>query len=183
MNYPRSFRHREQLPFTPNSLWKIESGYARTMTWNAEGAIAALGIWGTGDVIGHCLSNIEPYQIECLGPVVAREVAISNNCTRLLLSHIQQIEQLLNLANIQQASARLIGLLEWLAQRFGRLESHGYLIDIPLTHQSIAELIGTTRVTVTRTLSELERAGKIQRLRQHRILLQSCERSDLAMRK
>jgi CRP-like cAMP-binding protein len=160
------------LPYSAR-LWQIESGYVRSLTWNDIGTITALGIWGTGDIVGHCLSSIQPYQIECLSPVVVREVSL--DCTHLLLSHIQQMEQLLSLAHIQQTSARLMSLLEWLAQRFGQLNSQGYLIDIPLTHQSIAELIGTTRVTVTRLLNELERTEKIQRLRQHRILLKETK--------
>jgi CRP-like cAMP-binding protein len=171
----RSFGHRDQLPYSPHSFWQIESGYVRSLTWNDAGTITALGIWGSGDIVGHCLSTITPYQIECLGRVNLREVAFSDDCTHLLLSHIQQMERLLSLANIQQVSVRLLSFLEWLAQRFGKPNSQGYLIDVPLTHQLISELIGTTRVTVTRLLNELERTAKIQRLRQHRILLQELQ--------
>lgn len=169
----RSFRYREHLPFTRDGLWRIESGYVRTITWDDEGTISALGIWGTGEVVGHQLSTITPYQIECLTPVLVREIPLSDDCTHLLLSHLHQVETLLNVTSIKQTMVRLVKLLEWLSQRFGRLDEQGYLIDIPLTHQCISELIGATRVTVTRSLSELRRAGKIQQLCQHRILLQN----------
>jgi CRP-like cAMP-binding protein len=173
--YPRSFRHREQLPESLNYLWKIESGYVRSLTWDDTGTIAVLGIWGTGDIVGHQLSEIEPYQIECLTPVLASEVALSGDCIHLLLSHIRQTEILLSLSHIKHASERLFSILEWLAGRFGKLNEQGCLIDVPLTHQSMAELIGSTRVTVTRTLSQLERSGKLQQLRQHRILLKDSK--------
>ncbi|BAU09992.1 putative Crp/Fnr family transcriptional regulator [Leptolyngbya sp. NIES-3755] len=169
----RSFRHRDRIPAVPNRLWSIESGYVRSLTWDETGTIAALGIWGTGDIVGHQLSKIQPYQIECLTPVLVREIPLSGDCVHLLLSHLQQMEILLSLASIKQASDRLMSLLEWLSQRFGELNDQGYVIDVPLTHQSISELIGSTRVTVTRILNQLERESKIQQLRQHRILLRS----------
>lgn len=37
----------------------------------------------------------------------------------------------------------------------------GQLIDLRLTHQEIAEVIGTTRVTVTRLLKQFEREAII----------------------
>ncbi|MCU0551622.1 MAG: Crp/Fnr family transcriptional regulator [Leptolyngbya sp. Prado105] len=168
---PRSFRHREHLP--AKGIWRIESGYVRSITWDETGTVSALGIWGTGDVVGHPLSNIEPYQIECLTPVLTREIVLSSDFIPLLLSHIQQMEVLLDLVHVKQVSERLMRLLEWLTQRFGKLNEQGCVIDVPLTHQSIADLIGSTRVTVTRLLNQLERTGQIQQLRQHRILLRN----------
>lgn len=169
---PRSFRHREHLP--AQGVWQIESGYVRSITWDEIGTVSALGIWGTGDIVGHSLSNIEPYQIECLSPVLTREIVLSSDSIHLLLSHSQQIEILLNCVHVKQVSERLIRLLEWLAQRFGKRNEQGYVIDVPLTHQSIADLIGSTRVTVTRLLNQLERTGQIQQLRQHRIFLRNA---------
>jgi CRP-like cAMP-binding protein len=46
--------------------------------------------------------------------------------------------------------ARLI--LEWSAS--GKATKDGTQVKVPLTHQEIAEFLGTTRETVTRTLSE-----------------------------
>jgi hypothetical protein len=40
----------------------------------------------------------------------------------------------------------------------------GHLIDLRLTHQEIAEILGITRVTVTRLLREFEQQGAIARL-------------------
>jgi CRP-like cAMP-binding protein len=56
-------------------------------------------------------------------------------------------------------------------KKFGREIEQGQLIDLRLTHQEIAEIIGATRVTVTRLLNEFEKRGIIQRLPQHFILL------------
>jgi CRP-like cAMP-binding protein len=45
------------------------------------------------------------------------------------------------------------------------------LIDLRLTHQDIAEIIGSTRVTVTRLLNAFEKQGIIQRMQRRFIVL------------
>ena len=66
-------------------------------------------------------------------------------------------------------------LLTWLAKKFGSEVKQGHLIDLGLTHQDIAEMLGISRVTVTRTLGIFEQQGVIQRLSIHRIILQDSE--------
>lgn len=168
----RSFRHREVIPVSSSHLWKIESGYVRTVTWDMSGEVTTLGIWGTGDIVGKPLSQLDPYQIECLTPVQASEFAFSRHqLGEVMFCHIQHLERLVNILHTRQTSSRLLKLLEWLAQRFGHKVDRGSVIEIRLTHQIIAEIISTTRVTVTRLLKELERQEKLILLRKHRILL------------
>lgn len=69
----------------------------------------------------------------------------------------------------------LIKLLAWLSKRFGREVEQGRLIDMRLTHEDIADLLGSTRVTITRILKQLEEDGLIHRLRLHRIVLREEE--------
>lgn len=71
----------------------------------------------------------------------------------------------------------VLELLTWLAQRFGRPIEQGTLIDLPLTHQQLAETISTTRVTVTRLLEQLEQAGLIWRIRRRIVLLSDRDRA------
>lgn len=59
---------------------------------------------------------------------------------------------------------RLLDGLWWLANRFGTPEGNGYLTGIVLTHQELADLIGSTRVTITRMLRQLETSGKLERI-------------------
>jgi len=59
------------------------------------------------------------------------------------------------------APQRLQQLLSWLALKFGHPIHQGRLIQLRLTHQDIADAIGTTRVTVTRLMQDLERSGEI----------------------
>ena len=48
----------------------------------------------------------------------------------------------------------LFKFLEWLDKRFGEDVENGRLLNLRLTHQDIAETLGTTRVTVTRILNQ-----------------------------
>lgn len=181
--FPQSFRTHEVLMPLPDVLWKIERGVVRTTTWSEEGAITTLGFWGPGDVVGRCLSTLNPYQMECL-----TDVQVSGLRSHLwaptleaILRHAQHTEELLNIANCQRVPVRLIRLLLWLEQKFGQAASDipdGRLIDLRLTHQVLAEATNTTRVTVTRLLSQLNRQGKIKRSRGRLILLPSLSLLD-----
>ena len=167
------FSYRDLIPLQPDALWHIQWGAVRTLTWNDEGTPITLGYWGPGDVVGQPLSRIQPYQIECLTSVEVSYVS-SGECAHAieaLLLHIQQAEEILTIVRHERMHSRLQQILVWLARKFGRSVQSGLLIDLRLTHQAIAEAIGTTRVTVTRLLNEFEREGIISRPKRHFIVL------------
>jgi CRP-like cAMP-binding protein len=58
---------------------------------------------------------------------------------------------------------RLAQLLHWLAQRFGKSVPQGQLLAPFLTHQQLAEILGTSRVTITRAFNRLEQEGQLIR--------------------
>ena len=77
----------------------------------------------------------------------------------------------MEILHCRHAESSLLRLFAWLAKRFGQEVEQGKLIDLRLTHQEIAELIGVTRVTVTRLLSDFEKQGIIQRKERQFIVL------------
>lgn len=167
------FSRNDCLPSRPDLLWSLESGIIRTLSWNEQGSIITLGYWGMGDVVGQPLSGVYPYQIECLTRVKATSIPTQqwHQFLDQIIAHSQQSEELFSIIRSERVYTRLDKLLVWLGNKFGRPVSEGILIDFRLTHQNIAELIGTTRVTVTKLLKELEDEGKILRQRRHSILL------------
>jgi CRP-like cAMP-binding protein len=173
----RQFSLRSPLPLNQDCLWQIEAGIVRSLTWLEDGTVIALGLWGPGDVVGRSLSSVEPYQLECLTLVKAISCSLKDwqNPEEILLSHIQQSEELLVIRSSKRMDLMLVKLLHWLAKRFGRNVDQGQLIDLRLTHQDIAELLASTRVTVTRVLSQFEQQGVIERLPMHRIVLKEEE--------
>jgi CRP-like cAMP-binding protein len=163
------------LPLRQDCLWKIETGVVRTLTWLEDGSVLALGLWGAGDVVGKVLSTqTNLYQIECLTPVEAMILPPDSwdEVTENLLAHIQQMEELSIIRNHKTVEEMLFKMLAWLAKKFGRGVDKGHLLDLGLTHQDLAELLGTTRVTITRLISQLEQQGMIDRLPHKQILVQ-----------
>ena len=169
----RYFQRRERLPLRRDHLWKIESGVVRTLTYLENGTVVTLGLWGVGDIVSRVLSKADPYYIECLTPVQATAIPVteSDHLRPFFIEHIHQLQTFLEIVHSRPVDEALHKLLTLLANKFGSDVSQGQLIEFHLTHQEIAETIGTTRVTVTRLLKEFEQQGIIERLNKQFILL------------
>lgn len=74
---------------------------------------------------------------------------------------------------------RVVKVILRLGARYGTRRNDRVQVAIPLTHQEIADMIGTTRQTVTGVLNELKRAGVLA-FNRHRIQIAS-ERDLLAL--
>ena len=153
------------IPQTNNSLWLIKKGVVRTLTWNETGKTIILGYWGEGDLVGLPLSKVDPYQAQCLNVVEA--ICIPwEKCSYLFkeISHcVGQTDELLRIIRTEKMYERLTKLLIWLARKFGSQVSQGILIELRLTHHELADMIGSTRVTVTRLLNQLDKEKIIMR--------------------
>ena len=151
------FQRRETIPLNQNTLWQIESGVVRTATWGTDAAIVTLGFWGTDDIVGLPLPHIAPYQIDCLTDVTVRILSDESLFPLdAMISHIQQMEELLRMMHNNSVEQRLLSFLFWFANKFGQDTNDGQVIKIRLTHQEIAEVIGSTRGTVTRLLQKFQ---------------------------
>lgn len=167
------FPRRTLIPLSQRYLWQIETGVVRTSTWMEDGNPIALGLWGPGDIVGGALSTADPYRIECLTDVEVTSLFPEHwhQATQSLILHIQRAEELAQILHCRHVHVSLLQLLNWLAKRFGNDVEQGRLINLRLTHQDIAELLGATRVTITRTLKDFEKQGIIRRNRQRVIIL------------
>jgi CRP-like cAMP-binding protein len=159
-------------PSQSKVLWKIEYGIVRTFTYNEAGTRSVLGYWGREDVVGLPLSRLSPYEIECMTDVNVRVLPQSSwqYAVEAILSHNQQIEELLYINSYERTHQRLLYFLMWLSKKFGQPVHEGKLIAIPLTHEAIADSVGSTRVTITRLLKQFEREGVINRQRRSIVL-------------
>ncbi|TFI54265.1 Crp/Fnr family transcriptional regulator [Mastigocladus laminosus UU774] len=168
----RIFTRREVIPVRNDVLWRVERGAVRTLTWSEDGTFITLGYWGPGDLIGYPLSRVKPYQIECLTSVEVSVVAPHywNQDVNALITHIQQAEELLSIVHRKPISLRLWQFLVWLSEKFGRDVEQGKLIELNVTHQEMAEVLNTTRVTVTRLLQQFEEEGNLLRHKRRIIL-------------
>jgi len=59
------------------------------------------------------------------------------------------------------ANLRFVKLMQYMSHNYGQAKEDGIYIDIPTTHQDIADMIGACRQTVSGIISEFKRAGII----------------------
>ena len=153
----------------PESLsWKILDGYIRTSVLEEDGESIILGVWGPGDWVTAAYSALKPIEIQCISPVVVEQFQPeSEDVETLLLQQIQNLEEIFQFNRIRSADLRLLRLLTWIGRRFGQVNSRGYrlsLKEMNLTHKSLADLCGLTRVTVTKVLNRYKVEGVLQHI-------------------
>ncbi len=78
-----------------------------------------------------------------------------------LSSRILQTEMMIETLAHRDMGSRLVSFLLILCRDFGVPTNDGIMVDLKLSHQAIAEAIGSTRVTVTRLLGSLRQDGMI----------------------
>jgi CRP/FNR family transcriptional regulator, global nitrogen regulator len=78
-----------------------------------------------------------------------------------LSSRILQTEMMIETLAHRDMGSRLVSFLLILCRDFGVPSHDGITIDLKLSHQAIAEAIGSTRVTVTRLLGDLRQEKMI----------------------
>lgn len=171
----RTFERSEIIPLQSDTFWLLEQGIVKTYTWNEQGSTITLGYWGKKDVVGQPLSLVYPYQMECLTTVKAFCVPLDqgHRLAEAIRHHIQQTEELLYIVRSDRMYQRLRKILIWLARKFGKEIEIGRLIELRLTHQDLADTIGTSRVTVTKLINQFEQEGIISRPKRNSIILRS----------
>jgi biotin operon repressor len=81
--------------------------------------------------------------------------------SQLISLRRRRIERRLKSLLYRTAKDRLVHLLLELAEDYGRRTNEGVLLNVKLSHQDLSSVIGSTRETVTNTISELEQEGRI----------------------
>lgn len=85
--------------------------------------------------------------------------------TTLLGERLVEIENKLEDLLFKGVNARLARTLLQLSQKYGESEADGVRINLKLTHEELAHLIGSTRETTSLALGELERQGLLHKQR------------------
>jgi len=93
--------------------------------------------------------------------------------TKLIGMRFSRLERRLRSLLFRSNRDRLLQLLLDLAQQYGIPQAKGLDITVAFTHQELANLIGSTRESVTLLMSELEAQGLVQVKRRKISLLDS----------
>ncbi len=160
-------------------FYTVESGKVRVYNLLPSGRTITLSILSEGDVFFQwrtenaalsciCAEAMQPSRvisvsekdlIELLGSQPAAAVDVIANFARRLTESQILIEDLMN----NSVNLRLYRTLLDLAREFGegKTGANAVLIRVPLTHQRLADMIGSNRVTVTRKLLDLQKRGLV----------------------
>ncbi len=94
--------------------------------------------------------------------MLMRNEKVIQQIIQVLCARLRQAWAQLQKLSYGTAEARIGAGLMQLARRHGVKDSRGTIINLRITHQELAEMVGTARETVTRTLADLRDKGIIQ---------------------
>ncbi len=152
----------------PDEILVVYRGVVQIGTLYDSGDEALLGLVCPLMPFGLPLSFIRPYQAAAMSEVDLMRLSVSEVDQSPLLAQslfhqltrrLQQTEAVLAMVGYRRVEDRLRHLLLLLKEEIGLPITSGTRLSIRLTHQQLANAIGTTRVTVTRLLSQLQEEG------------------------
>jgi CRP/FNR family transcriptional regulator, cyclic AMP receptor protein len=91
-----------------------------------------------------------------------REPALAAGLVQVLSAQIAERELAVAIALEPRVERRLLLKLRQLAERWGRVTPEGIRLDLRLTHQELANMVGAVRESVTIALGRLAEAGEIE---------------------
>lgn len=178
------FKVGQTIPLRRQEMWIVYRGLVQVLTLHSTGDEVLLGLVGPLMPLGLSLTLLEPYQAVAMTNVdllrlsvdeVRRSPHLARELNEQLTRRLHHTEALLALSGKRMVVDRLYGFLMLIANEYGLASDEGTLINMRLTHQQLANAIGTTRVTVTRCLGELKDAGLVGISAKRRLYLKKPE--------
>lgn len=170
---------------TGNYMYLVLSGKVKVAKAGTGGKETILAIHRSGDFFGEMslldgktapatVSAMEDSKIISVSGTDFHKYLLHNEKVMLqiiqvLCARLRQVWQTQSLSS-STADARIRMGVYQLAKRHGIRDAHGTIIDLKITHQELAEMVGTSRETVTRVLTRLREQGIIE-IDQRRITL------------
>lgn len=152
----------------PQDVLIVCRGVVLLSTLYPTGDEAVLGLASSSMPFGLPFTRLRPYQATALVDVdlmrfslveIEQSPLLAQEIFRQLNRRLQQTEAVLAMAGQRRVEDRLRHFLLLLRQELGQSTAEGSRIGIRLTHQQLANAIGTTRVTVTRLIGQLRDEG------------------------
>jgi len=172
----REVRRREvvYLPGDPGaSLFFVNGGRVKISKVTCDGKALTLSYCGPSEIFGEtCLvdGGARQEMAEAMENSMITELhrsdfekllqihpALGFQMTQLLASRRLALENKLEMLVFRDVTSKLAELLLNLAGEYGVDDARGTLVALKITHQELANLIGSTRETVSLTLSQFKR--------------------------
>lgn len=159
-------------------LYCVYSGRIKLYKTGVDGRLQIVRIAGPGDLLGYrAMFSDEPYTataeavedatICCIDknaffPVLAKHPDLAMNIIKKLARELRQAEDLATSIAQKSVRERMAELLLILKETYGKKSQNGVLIDLKLSREELAEMIGVTQETAIRLLSEFKKDGMIE---------------------
>ena len=172
----REVRRREvvYLPGDPgNSMFIVNGGRIKISKVTRDGKALTLNYCGPSEVFGEtCLieggpreemaeamenSMITELERQDVEKLLQNHAHFGFQLTRILAGRRRELENKLETLVFRDVTSKLAELLLNLAEEYGVEDSRGTMVALKITHQELANLIGSTRETVSLTLSQFKR--------------------------
>jgi CRP-like cAMP-binding protein len=180
----KAFRRGSNIPLNPNQVWVVHQGVVQLGTLYPSGDESIIGFAVPGMPFGLPMTQVDPYSAIALSDTLLYRFSMDQiNQSSLLTEMIgqqaqhrlRQTEALLAMLAYRRVEDRLRQFLILLGGEVGESITTptmtGIRITVRMTHQLIANATGTTRVTITRLLGQLQRTGWLQFDSQNHIVL------------
>lgn len=172
---------RRQFIFLPgdaaSTVYLLKSGRVKLSRMNEDGKELTLAILEPGEVFGEmeilegmprdtvaeALDDVSicVMQRSDFEALLKKDPNTSIRLTKLIGLRLKKIESRIEDLVFKDVPARLAHLLFELSKEFGVQENGQTRLNVKLSHQELANLIGSTRETVTATLGDFKRRGLI----------------------
>lgn len=172
-------RHVVYLPGDPGrAVYFVSSGRIKISKVTRDGKELTLDYRVQGDIFGElCLidggpreemaeamdqSLVAEVERDVFERLIQREGLVGYRLSKILAQRRREIENKLENLIFKDVNSKLAELLLRLGTEYGIDDARGTLVAVKITHQEMANLIGSTRETVSLTLSQFKRSGLIQ---------------------
>lgn len=154
-----------------NYMYIVLAGKVKVDKTTPEGKESILAIHRAGDFFGEMalldgktapatVSAMEDCRVASINKsdfnhFLMRNQKIVQQIIQVLCVRLRHVWEQIQSMSYSTADARIRGALLQLSRKHGVADSRGVIIDLKVTHQELAEMVGTSRETVTRTLARL----------------------------
>jgi CRP-like cAMP-binding protein len=159
------------IPMKTEDIFIVYRGLAKLITLSPNGDEQTIGLAHPSMPFGLPLTKLNLYEAVALTDVLLVRIDQTQiNQSPLLMQHLlremtlrlQQTETLLAIAGEHPIEDRLRLLLQFLGRELGQEMDRGVRLSVRLTHEQIASLAVTTRVSVTRIFIEFRKEGWLE---------------------
>jgi CRP/FNR family transcriptional regulator len=186
--FPRGVRIFREGDAT-DSLCVLKNGLVKLSSLSDRGRETILHILKPDEVFGELLLSEEKRTFtataleDSLVMIISKESflnllsvvpTVALNFIRLLSKRLATVERGLAESSHTWSYHRLARVLLQLSEKYGEEVPAGTLINLRLTHEDLANLIGTSRETVTTQLNKFTRVGLLKRQARRFIVAKSC---------